>query len=107
MPALRLRFVVWAEGEGGDHAGGLGGVQLIDEVADEKDVIGRQTAIGGNGGVAGGFAFGAGGGVVVAGEAWGEIASGGVGEEELLQIAYSKTHLIEGESKRVPDEKDA
>ena len=30
-----------------------------------------------------------------------------MGEEELLQIAYSKTHLIEGESKRVPDEKDA
>ncbi len=86
MPTLRLWFVSGAEGEGGHHAGGLGGVQLIDEVADEKDVIWRQTAIGGNGGVAGGFAFGAGDGVVVAGEVRGEIACGGVGEEEALGV---------------------
>ncbi len=86
MSALWLRFVSGAEGEGGHHVGGLGGVQFIDEVADEKDFIWLQAAIGGDGGVAGGFAFGAGGGVVVAGEAGGEIASGGVGEEEALGV---------------------
>lgn len=86
MPALRLRFVAGADGEGGDHAGGLGGVQFIDEVADEEDVLWRQTAIVRDGGVARGFAFGAGGGVVVAGEARGEVASGGVGEEKALGV---------------------
>src|SRR5262245_52672048 len=70
--------------EGRLQAGGMGGIKLSDDIAEEQDLCGWELEIRGDFAVAFGFFFGAGRRVVMPAEVREQISSNGVAEKQLL-----------------------